>query len=241
MPPIAIIHLIIILESALRPSEIIVYLGNAGLIGAVLTTMAKDAPGDAAAIPAEDRPIFPARRLAVLATAILSIAWAGADVDRIESPLYGAAGLALFFRLDRRAGATRMFPLRTLDPGHPVGAGLIMVIGAAIATMSFVVYGPYLLERLHGVNPLAAGFIVAAESVFWGIAAFVFSGADARREVYLIRIGLCVIVASLCGFAVFVPSGPVAAILLLNGLLGIGFGMMWGFVIRRITVSSDPA
>ena len=31
MPPIAIIHLIIILESALRPSEIIVYLGNAGL------------------------------------------------------------------------------------------------------------------------------------------------------------------------------------------------------------------
>ena len=31
MPPIAIIHLIIILESALRPSEIIVYLGNVGL------------------------------------------------------------------------------------------------------------------------------------------------------------------------------------------------------------------
>ena len=31
MPPIAIIHLIIILESALRPSEIIVCLGNAGL------------------------------------------------------------------------------------------------------------------------------------------------------------------------------------------------------------------
>ena len=32
VPPIAIIHLIIILESALRPSEIIVYLGNAGFI-----------------------------------------------------------------------------------------------------------------------------------------------------------------------------------------------------------------
>ena len=31
VPPIAIIHLIIILESALRPPEIIVYLGNAGL------------------------------------------------------------------------------------------------------------------------------------------------------------------------------------------------------------------
>ena len=36
MPPIAIIHLIIILESALRPSEIIVYLGNAGLKACVL-------------------------------------------------------------------------------------------------------------------------------------------------------------------------------------------------------------
>ena len=35
MPPIAIIHLIIILESALRPSEIIVYLGNAGSIGSL--------------------------------------------------------------------------------------------------------------------------------------------------------------------------------------------------------------
>ena len=32
VPPIAIIHLIIILESALRPSEILVYLGNAGSI-----------------------------------------------------------------------------------------------------------------------------------------------------------------------------------------------------------------
>lgn len=213
------------------------------LIGAVMLTVARDAPGDAVAGQAVEKPNFPARRLAVLAAGILSIAWAGAAVDRAGWPLYGVAGfalLALFFRLDQRAGATRMFPPRPLHPGHLVGAGLLMVISISVASMSFLVYGPYLLERLHGVSPLTAGFIVAAESVFWGVAAFLCSGADARREIYLIRIGLCVIVACLSAFAFFVSIGPVAIILLLTSATGVGFGMMWGFVIRRITASAEP-
>jgi hypothetical protein len=213
------------------------------LIGAVMMTVARDAPGDGAAGRVVESANFPARRLAVLAAAILSIAWAGAEVDRVGSPLYGVAGLALlalFFRLDQRAGATRMFPPRPLHPGHLVGAGLLMVIGISVASMSFLVYGPFLLERLHGVSPLTAGFIVAAESVFWGVAAFICSGADARREIHLIRIGLCVIVACLSAFAFFVSIGPVAIILLLTSATGVGFGMMWGFVIRRITASAEP-
>ena len=214
------------------------------LIGAVMMTVARDAPGDTAAGRAVEKANFPARRLTVLAAAILSIAWAGAEVNRTASPLYAAAGLALlvlFFRLDQRAGATRMFPPRPLHPGHLAGVGLLMVICISAASMSFLVYGPYLLERLHGVSPLTAGFIVAAESVFWGVAAFICSGADARREVYLIRIGLCIIVACLGAFAFVVPAGPVAGILLLTSATGVGFGMMWGFVIRRIATSAEPA
>ena len=57
MPPIAIIHLIIILESALRPSEIIVYLGNAGEDAGTVTTEAADPP-----TPPGNKPLVTVRR-----------------------------------------------------------------------------------------------------------------------------------------------------------------------------------
>jgi hypothetical protein len=40
-----------------------------------------------------------------------------------------------------------------------------MVLALSIATVSFTVYGPLLMETLFGVTPLVAGFMIAVESV----------------------------------------------------------------------------
>jgi hypothetical protein len=64
-----------------------------------------------------------------------------------------------------------------------------MILALSIATVSFTVYGPLLMETLFGVTPLVAGFMIAVESVSWTIAAIVFARAGARQEPALIRGG----------------------------------------------------
>jgi hypothetical protein len=57
-----------------------------------------------------------------------------------------------------------------------------MVLALSIATVSFTVYGPLLMETLFGVTPLVAGFMIAVESVSWTIAAIVFVPKRARSR-----------------------------------------------------------
>jgi hypothetical protein len=110
----------------------------------------------------------------------------------------GLAGRALFFRLDSRNAAARLFPSRLFDWRTPLGTGMTMVAAFSIATCSFGVYGPLLLTTLHDVPLLTTGYIIAAESISWSIlsilvaewgqpslwAAVWFEPFDARNEVF---------------------------------------------------------
>jgi len=98
---------------------------------------------------------------------------------RLERFLAGLALLVWALRLDLRGG-DRLFPLRPLDPRVRWGAGYAMVLSLSTATVSFTVYGPFLMETLFGATPLVAGFMIAIESVSWTIAAILFAGAPAR-------------------------------------------------------------
>ena len=75
-----------------------------------------------------------------------------------------------------------MFPSNPFNIKTTLGAGMTLVITASIATMSFLVYGTFILETLFGVTPLIAGYIVALESVSWGITAVLISGASESKE-----------------------------------------------------------
>ena len=99
---------------------------------------------------------LPVVRLVILTLAILSVASAGAWVDAVRSPvlcLLAVGLLILVFRQDARRRDSAMFPRRPLTLSSPLGAGLIFVLSASVATMSFLVYGPILLETLHCVTP----------------------------------------------------------------------------------------
>ena len=187
---------------------------------------------------------IPFVRLFVLAAAVLGVAMAGAEVDGIRSPILGVGSLVLlgvFLRIDGAKPESRMFPARPFDIRQPVGAGLVFVFTGAAASMSFLVYGPFLLETLYGITPLAAGYVVALESVGWGVAAIVFAGAGENTERWLIRLGAATVAFGVLGFAVFMPTGPLWTIFPWAIAQGAGFGMMWGFVVRRVVAASAPS
>lgn len=181
---------------------------------------------------------FPIWRLAILSTAIMSVAIAGALFTPIGSPVLCILALLLiyvFLRLDRSRGAARMYPEQTLNINHPVGAGLFMILCASMATMSFLVYGPFFLELLYGVSPLAAGYIVASEAVAWGTCAILFSGFSKAHETWAIRIGTSIVALGVAGFAFAMPSGNIVLVIACGVGQGAGFGLMWGYLVRRLT------
>ncbi|SLN29787.1 putative multidrug-efflux transporter/MT1670 [Roseovarius albus] len=191
----------------------------------------------------DERPSIPLLRLGLISGAVLSLAFAGAEVQPLRSTLLCILGIGMFLLMllqDRKRPNTRLFPSRPFATSTPVGAGLTLVLSASFASVSFIVYGPILLETLHGLSPLAAGYIVAFESVCWGLAAVIVASFKSVDDAWLIRTGTVILSISLIGFALLMASGPVWAILACAGVQGAGFGIMWAFVYRRITDHADP-
>lgn len=196
-------------------------------------TMESDAPA----------PAVPWLRLALLGFAILAISQAGADVDPFATPLLcvaGLMGLAFLIRRDSAAG-NRMFSPRPWSLSRAAGAATTMVFMSAFSTVSFTLYGPVLMQVLHRADPLEAGFYVASESVAWSVAAIAVSSVGTRAEGPLILAGSLLITLGVVGFAVAMPAGPMPALLPFALCQGAGFGMAWGFVVRRAIAATPLA
>ena len=122
-------------------------------------------------LPKETRP-FPGVRLMIIAVGVTLIALAGVEPHPLWSTLACLSALvvfALFLWVDARKPAVRMFPSTPWDIRRPLGAGFALFLFGFCSTMSFLVYGPLLLEVLHGISPLKAGYILALESVAWSL------------------------------------------------------------------------
>lgn len=187
---------------------------------------------------------FPSTRLLVLCLSLVSVALAGVWTGVVVSTLFcllGAFLLWLVFVLDAKPTANRLFPSQPLNPTITVGAGLLFVFSASIATMSFLVYGPLLLETIHGLTPLTAGYVVAFESIALGLGAVAVARWAADADVVFIRTGSLLITAGIIGFALGMSHGPVWLLLLCAGCQGLGFGISWGFIAKRITANAIPA
>jgi len=180
---------------------------------------------------------IPIIRLMFLAVAILLISMAGAKFDQLRSPiliLMGGLSLVFFVFRDMNAKTSRMLPLEATDLKHPIGNGILTTLLLCLCIMSFLVYGPFILIKLYNMTPLTAGLIVMLETLAWGSAAIIFSGTDPQNEPRLIRIGSALVVTGLIGLAWVLPRGPIWAIVLIVIVSNGGFGMMWGFIIKRI-------
>ena len=187
-------------------------------------------------------PPFPLAPLACLAVAVTFIASAGVSIELLRSSVLlvlGLVGLVLFFKLDARLPAARLFPSGLFDWRGKVGSGMTLVAAFSIATCSFAVYGPLILTSLHGIPVLTTGYIIAAESIAWSILSILVANAPPSRERLIIVGGALMIAAGIAGFAYAVPAGSIPLILACAVLQGGGFGIAWPFV-TRIVVAAAP-
>ncbi len=180
---------------------------------------------------------IPIVRLLLISTAILLVSMSGAYYHPVYSPiliLLGCMSLGLFIIRDKLASSARMLPNEVTDLSHSIGNGILAILLLCISIMSFLVYGPLILIKLYAFTPFQAGLVVMLESLAWGTAAIFFSGVKTESEPKLIRIGSATVLLGLVAMAISLPSGLLwtlmASIIFMNG----GFGMMWGFMIKRV-------
>jgi len=131
--------------------------------------------------------------------------------------------------------------VHVLDFRHPVGAGLLMVFALSAATTGFWAYGPLILNILFGTQPIVAGYILAGEAVAWSLGTLAVSKAPVSADRWLIRVGTTLIALGAGGFAIAVPTGLLAGMVLCALLQGLGFGLCWPSIVHRMARLSDEA
>jgi MFS family permease len=187
---------------------------------------------------------IPVVRLLLLSASILLVSISAAYYHPLGSPvliLLGCLALALFVVRDRFAISARMLPAEVADLTHAIGNGILATLLLCISIMSFLVYGPLILIDLYHLSPLEAGFIVLLESLAWGSAAILFSGVSPMAEPRLIKSGSAVVLLGLIAMSFVFPRGLLWAVVVTVVLLNGGFGMMWGFIIKRVIAAAGAA
>ena len=183
---------------------------------------------------------WPLRPLLLVSAATLVIAEAGVTRTAPAAAagvLLGCLLLYAFARFDRRSGV-RLLPDETLNPRHPVGAALLMVFALATGTTGFWAYGPLLVSILFGTRPLVTGFILAGEALAWSLATLAVGPWTLSHERGLIRAGALGVAAGASGFALAVPAGSLAGMILCGLLQGAGFGLCWPAIANRLCRSA---
>jgi MFS family permease len=182
----------------------------------------------------------PVRQLALVLAGVGLIAWADLANSAVPAALLCALSVGVFIagvRLPTRSGDS-LFPRDAGYPAGVIGAGYLANFAMMAASMGFSVYGPALLQKLHGLSPLVAGYAAGFESIGWTVAALAVAGLPERWHGPIIRVGGLCVVGALAALALVMRPGPLAAILAAATVLGAGFGFAFGFIGQRVIAAS---
>jgi MFS family permease len=179
---------------------------------------------------------FPFLRVVLICAYIAFLSLASVLVDpAVKGALIMAAigAFVVLLRIDREAVAPLLpsdaFSLRTTT-----GTALWMVLLLSVAYSPLAIYAPLFLQRLHGVNPLIAGYMVAGASLAWTSAALIVVSLTEEWPRRLIVAGPIAMSVGLLGVAALMAPGPVVGLIPAIGLIGIGIGASWAFVAQRV-------
>jgi MFS family permease len=184
---------------------------------------------------------LPLVQILVLAASVGAIGAAGllpTPAEKVASALTGLALLGAFLRLDSRAPAS-LLPRDTGRVGSAASAGLFMIFALNAGGASFAVYGSALMQKLYGVAPIVAGYVLGAGAMGWTLAAVAVAGRRFARG--SIRLGVAMIALSQATMMVAVPHGSIPLIAALVFTSGAGFGLLWAFAAARIVANTVEA
>jgi Major Facilitator Superfamily len=179
---------------------------------------------------------YPYRRLLLIGCAILAVAASGnvaAPSWRVALILGALPLILLALRIDARA-EHRLWPKGAFSIHGVVGNGLWLVFLMMLALYAFGVYGPILLQTLHGVPATVAGAFVAWSSISWTIGALVTASLKGLNERAILVAGPTMMLIGLLGLAAVMPAGPVWLVPVLVFCLGGGIGIGWAFLNKRV-------
>jgi MFS family permease len=183
------------------------------------------------------------RTLGVLSLAILAIAVA--DVVPGAWTAFGllivGLGLLPVAGIINARPSERLLPQEVMRPTSAAGAGYAMIFAMIGASTVFGVYGAAFLQTLCGLGPLAAGYVVASDSVGWVLAALIVSGQPDERHGRLIVAGAVVINLGMGLLALTIGIGNAAAVFAAGLVFGAGFGLCWSLTNRRVLAALPDA
>lgn len=190
----------------------------------------------------QSAPRVPAARVALICLAI-----AGTSVASTVATPVAEAGLivlsilalALMLRINRDA-ATPLLPRDSFLLHTPTGVGLWLVLLLCITYSPLQLYVPIFLQRLHGLDPLAAGYAVAGASMGWTAASLATAGAVGLWRDRLMLAGPVTMGVGLMGIALLMPAPASLALYVAIALVGVGIGQCWPFVAHRVMSGARP-
>jgi len=138
-----------------------------------------------------------------------------------------------------RSAVLPLLPRDAFSWRTPTGVGLWQVLLICVTFSPLHIYLAVFLQRLHGLDPLAAGFAVATASFTWTLASFATAGATGPWPDRLIWAGPAVMGVALAAMALFAPHGPTVWLIGAIALLGIGIGQCWPFIAHHIMDSAQ--
>ncbi|MGK9168148.1 MFS transporter [Inquilinus limosus] len=145
----------------------------------------------------------------------------------------GLAILGLVLRIDARA-RVRLLPRQAGDLRTVCGTAYAAMFALMATSMGLNVYGPAILQTLHGLSPLWAGYVVAMMALAWTLGAFVVAGAAGAGELRWIRRGAACILAGAVLLALVMRDAPLVWIVAAALLMGTGFGLSSSLLNRRL-------
>jgi hypothetical protein len=217
------------------------------VIGLIWHALPRDCVGggSAATFPSDDptgkAPHVPLLRLVLLGMGVLCVAWSGHVASLgIRLALLCSTGvwMVLAFRCDAHA-AHRLFPSQPLVLTTPVGTGFWIVFLFGVTASQVSVFLTLVVQVLHGVSPLVAGYFYMVRSLAWTVAALGTAGLEGRSVRLVALLGPLVVLCGVVGQALVVVEGPLGLLGSFAALIGIGYGLCFAHL-NSWTIAAAP-
>jgi MFS family permease len=181
------------------------------------------------------------RTLAMLTLAVGLIAAANVTRGVISSWVLLLGGTIAFLAALRvnQFQDEGLLPRDAARPWTIAGAGYAMIFALEVGTVGLNVYQAAILQSVYRVSALLAGYVVCSMAMGWTAAAFLVAGAPERAHSRLIVTGAMIVFIGYAALTATIARAPLFAVALSGLAVGVGFGLAWSLLTRRI-VSALP-
>ncbi|MEI2300041.1 MFS transporter [Ensifer sp. MJa1] len=189
----------------------------------------------------EERTPLPVMQLLLLVGIVLALSVASTRGSAFEQIACVGAAIVLFLGLlltERRAKG-RLLPSGSFTLASPLAA-LYATITLLMIGLQPEIYVPYLLQELHELSPLLAGYIAALMSIGWtmgSMASAHWHGERAKQTIFagpacgFVGLALIALFMPMAGAVFMAIAGPLCA-----GIIAVGFGMgfAWPHIVTAV-------